>query len=280
MSTVAPLRQSAFPRETISGDALDRLLEQIERNRFLPVPDQSSIFIGDGDYRQIGREFLRYFIELGQLTPDERVLDVGCGIGRMAVPLTQYLNTENGRYEGIDPVASGVEWCSRTITPAYPNFRFAHVDIAHALYNPKGCISGDEVVLPFLDASFDLVVMTSVVTHLPADEIQPYFTEISRLLAPGGRLFLTAFVIDERSTLEREGRDPRLGFKQAENGPSWHVDPKAPLGAVAFDDGFLDVSLKSAGLEIALKQLGHWRGGQGAQNYQDIFVAVKSARRA
>lgn len=279
MSVVATLPQAALRRETLSGDALDRLLDQIERNRFLPVPDRSAIFIGDGDYLQIGREFLRYFIELGRLTPDERVLDIGCGIGRMAVPLTQYLDTGRGCYEGIDPVAAGIEWCSRTITPAYPNFRFAHVDIAHALYNPDGCISGAEVVLPFSEGSFDLAVMTSVVTHLPAEEIRPYFDEICRLLAPGGRLFLTAFVIEERATLDREGRDPRLGFKRAGEGPSWHVDPQAPLGAVAFDDGFIDAALKSAGLQVSLKQFGHWRGGN-ARHFQDVFVAIKPGKEA
>jgi len=31
----------------------------------------------------IGAEFMRYFIELGELQPDEKALDVGCGIGRV-----------------------------------------------------------------------------------------------------------------------------------------------------------------------------------------------------
>src|SRR5205085_6486747 len=51
-----------------------------------------------GEFRATGAEFLRYFIELGGLRPTEHVLDVGCGVGRMAVPLTGYLDA-GGRYE-------------------------------------------------------------------------------------------------------------------------------------------------------------------------------------
>jgi hypothetical protein len=36
--------------------------------------------IGDGDFEEIGKEFLGHFIELGGLTPDDAVLDVGSGV--------------------------------------------------------------------------------------------------------------------------------------------------------------------------------------------------------
>lgn len=50
-----------------------------------------------------GEQFLQYFIELGGLKPSDRVLDVGCGIGRLAIPLTQYLDARGG-YAGLDIV--------------------------------------------------------------------------------------------------------------------------------------------------------------------------------
>ena len=59
------------------------------------------IFFGGGPFNEIGEEFFRHFVELGGLKPDERVLDLGCGIGGMAVPLTRYLS-ERGSYKGFD----------------------------------------------------------------------------------------------------------------------------------------------------------------------------------
>ena len=75
------------------------------------------IFVGSRrNYRKTGEEFLRYFVELGDLTPKGRILDVGCGIGRMAVPLTKYLDQE-GSYEGFDIVEKGIRWCKKNVSP-------------------------------------------------------------------------------------------------------------------------------------------------------------------
>lgn len=259
----------------LRGERLADLQRLISRNRFLPVPPSEDNFVGDGDFLAIGTEFLGHFIELGGLQEHERVLDIGCGIGRMAVPLTQYLNPETARYVGIDPASAGIQWCTRNIGSVYPNFRFMHLDIANALYNPDGYIRGVEIALPFSNGAFDFAIMTSVVTHLPEEEIAPYFREISRLLELGGRLFLSAFVMAPDKV---SAGTPRVVFNRAGQGAAWYANPQAPLAAVAFDDGFLDEALRAAGFEIALKRFGHWRGGTGEKHYQDFFVAVKSSR--
>lgn len=254
------------------------LSDAIRKNRFLPAPPVENVFVGDGDYRAIGAEFLSHFVRIGGLRPTDRVLDAGCGIGRMAVPLTQYLDDETAFYEGFDPVSDGIAWCAQAITPFYPNFRFHHLDIAHALYNPGGHLPGEEVILPFRDESFDFALMISVATHLPPGELTAYAREIARVLAPGGRLFLTAFIMDETGQANI-GRDPRLGFQRAGDGPAWHADPKAPLGAVGFDEGFIETTLASVGLAHVTTSLGHWRG-RAADHYQDIIVAEKPGRRS
>ena len=73
-------------------DAIDRL-----KGRDSMIPPRSMIFIGAGDFVKIGEEFKNHFINLAGLQPNNRVLDVGCGIGRMAIPLTGYL-TPGGEY--------------------------------------------------------------------------------------------------------------------------------------------------------------------------------------
>ncbi|MFD1329877.1 class I SAM-dependent methyltransferase [Mycoplana ramosa] len=258
------------------GDGRVRwLIESIRGNRFLPQPDSSSVFVGDGDFRAIGAEFLGYFIRIGGLREDSRVLDIGCGIGRMAVPLTQYLDPQASHYDGIDPVESGISWCQRTITPAYPNFTFQRLDIAHELYNPNGKISGKTLALPFPDHHFDFVIMTSVVTHLPPVEVLAYFAEVRRILSPGGKLFITAFVVDRIAAANENGRrDPRLAFRRYGESPCWFVPNQPPLAAIGFEDGFLDKALGRAGLTVALKSLGHWRG-TNAGHHQDFIVAKR-----
>ncbi|WP_414650622.1 class I SAM-dependent methyltransferase [Ensifer sp.] len=251
------------------------MLQTVLANRFLPQPDSNSVFVGDGSYRAVGAEFLGHFIRMGGLQPASRVLDIGSGIGRMAVPLTQYLDTERGYYVGIDPVESGIAWCRQAVTRVYPNFAFQHVDIANELYNPDGKINGKALRLPYPDRQFDFAIMTSIVTHLPPDEVLVYLSEISRMLKPGGRLFMTAFVVDQVAARNESGaRDARLAFNRSGDGPCWFVPGLPPLAAVGFDDGFLDRALERAGFMTVLKSLGHWRG-QAAGHYQDVFVAER-----
>jgi ubiquinone/menaquinone biosynthesis C-methylase UbiE len=275
MTAVTALRAVAETpaRPDFDEARLAWLQEGVLTNRFLPEPVADSIFVGDGDYRTIGAEFLGHLVRLGGILPDDRVLDIGSGIGRIAVPLTQYL-TPAGAYWGVDPVAQGVTWCRERITPAYDNFRFDTIDVAHHIYNPKGTIKGEALRLPFEPESFDFIFLVSVATHLPPREIAAYIREARRLLAPGGRLFITAFILDETAQNALPQRDPRLAFKREGEGPAWLVDRTAPLGAVGFDDGFFERLIKGFGLSLCLKSLGHWRG-QPAAHYQDIIVAEK-----
>ena len=104
-------------------DTLDLLLGR----RDALTPSKGKIFHNPNAYKRIGNKFFRHFLDLGDLKPDERVLEVGCGIGRMAVPLTRYL--DGGEYEGFDVMPEAIEWCQRNISSKYPNFRFQVADI-------------------------------------------------------------------------------------------------------------------------------------------------------
>ena len=188
----------------------------------------------------------------------------------MAVPLTQYLDPEVAFYEGVDPVNEGIEWCVQNISSTYPHFRFCRVDVAHELYNPGGMIPGREIVLPFAGAKFDFVTMVSVATHLPADEIAAYAREVIRLLAPGGRLFLTAFLVASDDPTRTAARPQ---FLKGEDPGSWIADPAAPLGAIGFDTGLVKSILGGRPGDPRIS-LGHWRGIEST-HYQDVIIAVK-----
>lgn len=114
----------------------------------------------------------------------DTILDIGCGIGRLAIPLT----TRDVRYIGIEPTAAWLEFCRRAFAP-WPNLRFVHVDLKNEYYNPDGTINPLEFIFPVEDRSVDAVLFASVFTHLGTLEVcKHYLDEALRVLKPGGRI--------------------------------------------------------------------------------------------
>lgn len=215
------VRPTAFAR-AIALDARDAAL----RRRDPLTPPHRLGFVGSGDFRASGDEFREQFVELAGLRPDEDVLDVGSGVGRVAVGLTGWLQ---GRYEGIDIVRRGVEWCQQAITPRYPNFSFQVADLYNRHYNPEGRVPASEYRFPFEDQSFDFVVLTSVFTHLLPPDRDNYIAEIARVLRPAGRCFGTFFLFDNeaRSSLQNGGEGPSTFASGARaTGPTTSAFPK------------------------------------------------------
>jgi SAM-dependent methyltransferase len=237
------------------------------------VPPRSMTFVGVGDFVAIGREFREYFIDLGGLGPDEKVLDVGCGIGRMAVPLTEYLSAEGG-YWGFDVVKSGIDWCNANIAPKFPNFRFQHSDVHNRHYNAAGSLAAREYRFPFPDRFFDFVFVTSVFTHMLPPELERYVSEIGRVLRPGGRCLATFFLLNSESrALLGEGRS-RLEFRFAPAPQCLSISEDDPEAAIAYDEDYVRRVFAGSGLRI--RQPAHYGGWCERQPYlshQDILVA-------
>jgi SAM-dependent methyltransferase len=235
------------------------------------VPPRGASAVGEGEFRTVGEEFLRHFREIGGLEPGHRVLDVGCGIGRMAVPLTGYLDS-HGSYEGFDVSREGIAWCRRAISRRFSRFRFLHADVANSEYNPGGRIAPGGFRFPYPDASFDFVIATSVFTHLLPDAAARYLAEICRVLAPGGRAFATAFLlsVEARDAINRSGTSYR--FTSAIPGAFIH-DTAAPESAVAYEEAEFLRLLRDAGLSLRGDfHRGTWPGRSGP-SFQDIVVA-------
>jgi SAM-dependent methyltransferase len=272
-ASAAPAQAANQP--AMSAEQMEWLSRQVATNRFLPVPPPGLHNVGDGDFRAIGAEFLRHFVGLGGLAPHHAVVEIGCGTGRMAVPLTQYLDPGVGSYDGVDIVPAGIAWCRRAITPAYPRFCFHHADVQNDLYNPEGAVAAADVALPFADGRFDFAVLTSVLTHLGPEATTAYAAEVARLLRPGGRCFVSLFLIDDvaRQALQAPGR--RLKFDLSAPGPAYYADPAHPLAAVAYEREFLIDAFARRGLVLAQPAAwGHWSGRPGL-TYQDICVFMK-----
>jgi SAM-dependent methyltransferase len=238
------------------------------------TPPKGKVFFGGGDFNRVGEEFFGYFVELGGLKPDERVLDVGCGIGRMAVPLTRYLS-DRGSYEGIDVFPKGIAWCQENITPKYPNFRFRIADVKNKEYNPGGRFAASEYEFPYADASFDFVLLTSVFTHLLPDEVENYLSEIRRVLAPGGRCFASFFLLNEDSLDSIRLGTSTIDFRH-DFGGYRTKDKETPEAAIAYPEDYIRSLYAERGLRlIEPVHYGAWSGRRDFLSYQDVVVALR-----
>lgn len=97
-----------------------------------------------------------------------RVLDVGCGTGVLTRRVARWSNV--GSVVGVD-VAPSLLDRARALCAALPNVAFEE---------------GDATALPFADASFDVVVLDSTISHVP--DAGRAVAEAARVLRPNGVL--------------------------------------------------------------------------------------------
>lgn len=238
-----------------------------------PMPPESLLAgVGSGDYFRIGERAMELLDHLAGLRKSDRILDVGCGLGRLAWPLSGRLRGR-GSYDGFDTVAAYVDWCRGNLGLDPGRFRFHHADIRTTLYNPTAAVRAEDFVFPWPDRSFDLVIATSLFTHLLPPAARHYFGEIARTLDRRGRLFASFFILDERgrAAVSTGATTPKLAT-EIEHGRV--DDPAVPEAAVAYDWDWLRGALAEAGLEIAAMHAGYWKG-HPALEYQDLLVAVR-----
>jgi arsenite methyltransferase len=117
---------------------------------------------------------------MGALQPGEDVLDVGCGAGMDSLVAAQMVGPA-GSVTGVD------------MTPEM--VAKAHGSIAEMGLGNVRIVEGSAEHLPFDDASFDVVISNGVIDLIPDKDA--VFSEIVRVLRPGGRIQLADVTIQQ-----------------------------------------------------------------------------------
>lgn len=103
---------------------------------------------------------------------DKKILDWGCGPGRIIRHLPEVIN--NGcQFYGTDYNKKSIEWCSENLK----GIQFNHNKL--------------EANLPYEDNFFDIIYGLSIFTHLSEKMHFDWFNELKRILKPGGIMYIT-----------------------------------------------------------------------------------------
>lgn len=126
----------------------------------------------DMDFSEVNLAFAQRAAELAPASG--RVIDVGTGTARIPILLLQNTNA--------DLLIHAVDLSAEMLTIARRNVALA------GLSNRIKLHLADAKDLPFFGGEFDFVMSNSLAHHIP--EPLAFFTEVARLVRPGGAVFL------------------------------------------------------------------------------------------
>jgi SAM-dependent methyltransferase len=199
------------------------------------------------------------------LAREGRIVDLGCGPGAMALALAGDL-APGARYVGIDVHAASIAWCRRRFA-GDARFRFEDSEVVSSY--GRGGVALADYRLPIDDGSADLVLAKSLFTHLSEPEAERYFSEIARILAPGGRALVTAFTF---------GANDVPAFPHGGDRFRWRRKSR-PAAATAFARPAWGGMIRKAGLMIEREAPGFYPGNSDVFSGQDTLLLALAAQR-
>jgi ubiquinone/menaquinone biosynthesis C-methylase UbiE len=189
------------------------------------------------------------------LKPNDYLIDVGCGSGRLSMPLSSYLKT--GSYLGTDIVQDLLDFAQEKVNKS--NFKF---------------VLTNGFTIPKEENTVDIVSFFSVFTHLLHEQTYNYLIDAKRVLKSGGKIifsFLELYIpshwaVFENDYLNLDSEKPLNMFIERDAIKAWaeHLnlriegifDGDKPhielLQPVTFDSGVVQSSLGNLGQSVCV----------------------------
>ena len=173
------------------------------KDLYLPPFRENQGLSKNEDYLQSAIDQLTHLNQISAFNKQTSFLDFGCGQGRIAngiklqqLPLAQYW--------GIDTHELSINWCNKWLTKYNLPFKFKHVAAYNARYNKQ---AQHLAPLPFKEGDFNMIFLNSVFSHMVTKDIEFYLDEFSRVMQPGGVLYVTGFVEENVPEMEENPED-------------------------------------------------------------------------
>jgi SAM-dependent methyltransferase len=241
------------------------------------IPPQELRFMGEDErnFLEIGDGLLKTLKTLSGFYPNAALVDIGSGYGRLAHALLR--SGFIGTYHGLEILKVHSDWTQQNLSNS--RFKFSHIDIRNTRYNPNGVLDAAEVKLQKYSAKCDLIVLTSVFTHMYEAEIENYITCFADMLNPGGQVVCTFYLLNAERRQAIAEEKSKLSLPFILSPVARYHNASDPLLAIAFEPGWVEMVAQHSGLVVKSISYGHWCDGQPktGQQYQDFVVLGQAA---
>jgi SAM-dependent methyltransferase len=203
--------------------------------------------------------------------PGFRIIDIGCGAGRYASFLPQF--APDCSYLGLDVQQHCIDWATSNISSRFPNMTF------HALSNGDHYDGSKAYEIPAPPGSADLIMATSLFTHLDETAFLGYLQQISEILKPDGLGFLTFFLLDQISEAGASTRCNESGMDVTKTNEAWWFGKNGYLD-IYYREPPVRRMIESSGLRLLKIRRGFWsdnklRTKEEPAAYQDLLLVTR-----
>ncbi len=225
-------------------------------------------------YFDLGKEQSEKIIQWLSIKPGHKILDVGCGCGRIAIHFLNYLDKQ-GKYVGIDNNKELLTYCIENISAAKSNFEFRFLDVYNGAYAQDGKLKSNEAAFPSENESVDIVIMCSLFTHMYLDDIDSYLKEVFRVLKKGGLFLSSLNLYNEFTHNQILMNKAHLDMKYNITGDSYSLDIEVPERGFAHQEEKVKELYWKNGFFIKEIKYGIWSTKELTGEFHDYIIAQK-----
>ena len=255
--------------------------------RFQAIRDSGmNDWVGGADPELVGDACTNIFLRHVPVDVSSRVLDFGCGVGRVALSLLRQRPQIAG-LTGLDIVPKLVGFCRENVGAHFPQTRFelmadsnVHYDHFKDAATPLSRAQADAAFGGAHDAAYAF----SVFTHIDTHDFSPLLKFVGSMLKPGGHFLFTCFILTpfSRATIDLGWTLPsRFPEPVFEEGGAVFIGNKSDrLAFIAFDIQRIEQMVWEAGLIPCAIEYGNWRGAGLSHGYQDAVLCRRPSASA